>query len=490
MVSMDINGDGAGFASKMDGLPHLHSPKSTRRLEQIANLRARGIGDHIGLPQLVVCGDQSAGKSSVLEGITGFPFPRQDGVCTRFATEIILQHSQGDTICTASILPARSRSNERKSKLQQFERKLAGFDELPAAIAAAGATMGIRGFDGVQLGPAFVEDVLRIKVSGPTGLNLTIVDLPGLFSVPSEEQSDEDMQTVHSLVDAYVASSRTIILAVVQAGNDIANQSIIRKSRLNDKSGKRTIGVITKPDLINKGTAERIPLLAKNQDPTKLKLGYFILKNPAPEEIEHGMTPERRAKEESQFFESPQWKDHGLDKNRVGIVALRSYLQTLLDQHIEQELPQVRNEIKSLLEKVELDAATLGDERPTAGQRRMFLSRLAMRFHGLTTSALNGTYHEADIIFFDVLDKDNSTRLRAMIHKLNTEFADHMRDYGEKRKIVTASERTRLTMQEDSHEENNGDEWRDSASKEQDNSQLLVTQSEMKEWIKEVSSRY
>lgn len=61
----------------------LHSQKSSTRLKQIAALRASGIGDLVDLPQLVVCGDQSAGKSSVLEGITNLPFPRQDGVCTR-----------------------------------------------------------------------------------------------------------------------------------------------------------------------------------------------------------------------------------------------------------------------------------------------------------------------------------------------------------------------------------------------------------------------
>lgn len=70
------------------GLSGLRSSKSVLRLEQIASLRARGIGDNIDLPQLVVCGDQSAGKSSVLEGLTGIPFPRDDGVCTKFPTEV------------------------------------------------------------------------------------------------------------------------------------------------------------------------------------------------------------------------------------------------------------------------------------------------------------------------------------------------------------------------------------------------------------------
>ncbi|KAH8743124.1 hypothetical protein F5883DRAFT_357059, partial [Diaporthe sp. PMI_573] len=57
----------------------------------IERVRANGVGDLVALPQLAVCGDQSTGKSSVLEAITGFPFPRQEGLCTRFPTEIILR---------------------------------------------------------------------------------------------------------------------------------------------------------------------------------------------------------------------------------------------------------------------------------------------------------------------------------------------------------------------------------------------------------------
>lgn len=144
--------------SESVGFSGLHSSKSTRRLEQIADLRARGIGDHIDLPQLIVCGDQSAGKSSVLEGLTGLPFPRQDGVCTKFATEIILQHSIGEQSITATILPSSSRSESFKIMLRSYRQQLQDFDELPVAITEAGSLMGIRGFGDVKAGPAFAED--------------------------------------------------------------------------------------------------------------------------------------------------------------------------------------------------------------------------------------------------------------------------------------------------------------------------------------------
>jgi len=274
-----------GFSDGEEPLEGLNSARSTLRLEQIAGLRARGIADHIGLPQLVVSGDQSTGKSSLLEGITGIPFPRQDGLCTRFPTEILLEHSsEGDTIINASIIPSPARTNEEKQRIVSFHRRLSGFEDLPVVIEDVSRLLGIRGAHS-EGGPAFASDVLRIEVRGPVGLHLSIVDVPGLISVANEEQTDDDVETVHRIVDGYISDSRTIILAVVQAGNDIANQSIIKKSRSFDKDGERTVGIITKPDLINQGSEKRIALLASNKDTTKLKLGFFLVKNPAPNEL-------------------------------------------------------------------------------------------------------------------------------------------------------------------------------------------------------------
>ena len=454
-------------------LSELHSAKSTRRLEQIAGLRVRGIGDHVDLPQLVVCGDQSAGKSSVLEGITGLPFPRQDGVCTKFATEIILQHSDGERVIVATILPTSSRLEQSKLKLQRYKRHLAEFEDLPVAIAEVGSLMGIRGFKDVQKGPAFARDVLRIEVTGPVGLHLTVVDLPGLISVANDEQTEDDVRTVQDLVDSYVANSRTIILAVVQASNDIANQGIIQKSRRFDQAGERTVGIITKPDLINEGTEKRIALLAKNEDTTKLKLGFFLVKNPTPSELASGITSEQRRKAENRYFQSPPWKEQALRMDRVGIMSLQKFLQNLLDQHIERELPKVREEIRTLMRKTEREITAFGDDRPTVGHLRMFLSRLAMQFHNLTTSALHGNYHETDPTFFGESGVENhSTRLRALTHRLNSEFSSYMRDNGQKRKVVSGR----------------FDEGSESMESEEEG-QLLVTEREMRDWVKEVRNR-
>lgn len=410
---------------------HLRSVKSNHRLNQIEKIRAHGVGDLVALPQLVVCGDQSAGKSSVLEGITGIPFPRQEGLCTRFPTEIILRHIESESVTTtASIRPHGSRAPEDQQTLAAYRREVADMSELPDIIHEVSRLMKIRGYSDKNDGYAFATDALRIEVTGPIGLHLSVVDLPGLISVANEEQTEEDVKAVHDMVTSYLQKSRTIILAVLQAGNDMANQPIIKLARTHDTLGQRTVGIITKPDLINQGAEAKLARVAKNEDSIKLKLGFFLVKNPSPSELKKGLTMEERSNLELRFFSSSPWAEQHLDMSRIGAEKLRVFLQDLLDIHIERELPKVRDEIKKLLTVKEAELKSMGDARPTIDLIRSFLTSLSMGFYELLQAALEGHYHRIDAEFFS---KTESSRLRASVQKLNTSFSNHMRDSGHKR---------------------------------------------------------
>ena len=127
---------------------------------------------------------------------------------------------------------------------------------------------------------AFSEDVLRVEVSGPAQPQLTVVDLPGLIHSENKKQSACDVTLVHKLVESYMKSERSIILAVVSAMNEFANQIVLTKAREVDQDGERTIGIITKPDTLRDGTTlERDFLaLARNED-IKLERGWHVVKN-------------------------------------------------------------------------------------------------------------------------------------------------------------------------------------------------------------------
>lgn len=365
----------------------------------------------------------------MLERFTNIPFPRQDGLCTRFATEIILRHSNGPQEITATIQAAPHHNPIAQERLQAYKKAVSDFSGLPSVIEEVSILLGLRRPE-LPNGSAFALDVLRIEVSGSTGLHLTIVDLPGLISVPNEEQSDADVNMVHKLVDRYLQSPRTIILAVVQAGNDIANQAIIRKAKAADPDGVRTVGIITKPDLINDGAEQSIARLANNEGNVKLKLGFFVLKNPSPKDIESGVGADELTRLESDFFEQPAWKQHGIDVDRVGASKLKYFLQSLLHEHIEREIPYVKKELQRKLLDAEMKLRELGSPRHTVNDARSFLIERNMALHKLTQDALQGNYLGSEAPFFL---KD--TRLRALVHKENIAFADTMRTRGARRVV-------------------------------------------------------
>ncbi|KAI6853806.1 hypothetical protein KC365_g15983 [Hortaea werneckii] len=357
--------------------------------------------------------------------------------------------ADAETEMTASIIPSDHRDEASKVELRTFIRRLYGFQELPIVIGAAGELMGLKDYGTVQSGPAFGQDVLRIKVRGKTALNLTIVDIPGIIQVPNDEQDDNDVDSVHAIVDSYISNPRTIILAIVQAGNDISNQPIIKRSKKLDKEGERTIGVITKPDLINDGTQSRIAALSRNEDTTKLKLGFFMVKNPSPKEMQDSIGMFEREQKELKYFSSSPWKDAGLDRTRIGVAPLRRFPQDLLNRHTERDMPKVREEVRTLLKSTEESISGLGEERPTTIHMRMFLSRLAMRHHNLTNAALIGDYDSSELEFFNTSHTE-SRRLRAFIHSLVyrglKSFVTMLADY------ITHEERIRLETSKQVHE--------------------------------------
>jgi len=221
-------------------------------LNIVDSLRQCGIDDLIPLPQLVVCGDQSSGKSSVLEAITEISFPRKENLCTRFATEIVLRRSPKSSIAT-KIIPCKARSANEKEELAKFKLSITNFEELIDLIDSATKAMDLGDIGGATL-RAFTKDVLSIEICGPDRPQLTLVDLPGLTHSENRSQSRDDVILVSELVERYIVESRTIILPIISAKNDYANQIILDHVRRVDPDGSRTLGIITKPDDLPPGS--------------------------------------------------------------------------------------------------------------------------------------------------------------------------------------------------------------------------------------------
>lgn len=203
-------------------LDALQSDEQRQILNIVDSLRQCGLEGIVSLPQLVVCGDQSSGKSSVLEAITEkIPFHRRENLCTRFATEIVLRRAPTPSVKTR-IIPEKTRPKQEQAELERFRESISDFRELPDLINKATKLIGLAEA-GDHTRNAFARDVLSIEISGPDRPQLTLVDLPGLIHSENKTQSSDDVQLVSDLVEGYISNPRTIILAIVSAKNDYAN---------------------------------------------------------------------------------------------------------------------------------------------------------------------------------------------------------------------------------------------------------------------------
>jgi GTPase SAR1 family protein len=400
-------------------------------LDTIAQVRKCGLESILSLPQLVVCGDQSAGKSSVLEAVTEIPFPRNDNLCTRFATEIILRRAPVDSLLI-KVIPDNDRSAEEQERIKGFREHIMDFEELPAVMDKAMVAMGIAHSASSNGTRAFAKDVLSIEIEGPSRPQLILVDIPGLIQNETKGVTEADIELVNSITQHYISQPRTICLAVISAVHDYANQGILQKVRKVDPEGERTLGIITKPDRLEHGSpSEKAFLeLARNKD-IFLKLGWHVLKNRKFEESNFSF--QERNASEAAFFQKSIFKE--LPRDSTGIGALRIRLSLLLFEHIKQELPNLRNDLEQAFAETSGQLSIMGARRTTARECREFLTKFSLDYYEICKAAVDGNYQgdyfraSTDFKFLPTSPLARR-RLRAMVQHLNAQFSKNIGKQG------------------------------------------------------------
>jgi Dynamin central region/Dynamin family len=235
----------------------------------------------------------------------------------------------------------------------------------------------------------FSDDVLKIELCGPSRENLSIIDIPGIFRTPTEGVTTKtDMALVEKMVWDYIRDERTVILAVLPAPTDIATQSILTMAKEADPDGLRTMGVLTKPDLVDKGAEQGvIDLIIGKRHP--LRLGYCIVRNRGQAELDTASS--ERSAVESNFFNQMPWST--LDKDRVGVSALKERLQELLVEITRREFPKLKSQIDQQLAACKGKLAALGPDRTSPEQQRRYLQEMAIEYQKLTDYAVDAYYY-------------------------------------------------------------------------------------------------
>ncbi|MCJ1463406.1 hypothetical protein MMC07_002013 [Pseudocyphellaria aurata] len=413
----------------MEGSTNSNSLADPARLEIIDKLFEFNIGDSVPLPQLLVVGDQSSGKSSVLEGLTGLSFPRKSGLCTRFATQITFRRARDESVAI-SLIPSNDAYPDHAEKLRAWKKddlySLEG-SALEAIIEEVSSLMGITPA-GEKGGNPFSEDVLKIEIRGPGQQHLSVIDVPGIFKRTTAGYTTKaDMEMVKNMVSRYMKNPRAAILAIIPANVDIATQEILEMAEEYDTHGHRTLGVLTKPDLVDKGAEQNVMDLVQGRSHV-LSLGWCIVRNLGQREL--SSSPSERHALETNFFKSREpWVR--LDKDRVGIKPLQSRLRDILAEIVRREFPGVKLDINKKLSSCKQQLEALGSPRETTLQQQDYLLDLATRFQKISSLALDARYG-GDDIFEEVED----LRLATSIVTRNEEFSNdawrngHTVDFG------------------------------------------------------------
>ncbi|XP_052888708.1 dynamin isoform X5 [Anopheles moucheti] len=296
-----------------------------------------GVHMQLDLPQIAVVGGQSAGKSSVLENFVGRDFlPRGSGIVTR--RPLILQLINGTV--------------EFGEFLHQKGKKYANFEEIRQEIEAetdriTGSNKGISNIP------------INLRVYSPHVLNLTLIDLPGLTKVPIGDQPADIENQIKGMIFQFIRKETCLILAVTPANTDLANSDALKLAKEVDPQGVRTIGVITKLDLMDEGTDAR-DILENKLLP--LRRGYIGVVNRSQKDIEGRKDIHAALAAERKFFLSHPSYRHIAD--RLGTPYLQKVLNQQLTNHIRDTLPALRDRLQKQMLTLEKDVDQYKHFRP------------------------------------------------------------------------------------------------------------------------------
>ena len=336
----------------------------------VDKLRDIGLNDLISMPRIAVLGSQSSGKSSLLESIVGINFlPRGSGVVTRRPLELRLQRVK--TSQTYGVFPK-----------DYPDKKMFNFDDVRTTIElltdkVCGEKKGI------------IDDPIILQVYSADCPDLTIIDLPGITRIPIGDQPKNIEEITKNMVRRYCEDERTIILCVIAANADMTTSEALQMSQTLDPKGVRTIGVITKIDIMDKGTDARSMLL---NEEVKLRLGYIGVKGRSQEDINNNMTVKEGLNSEENYFRThPKYND--LPDTILGTRALITQTSKVMHYHIKAVLPSIVKEINEKIKHCENNIASLGDPIPLDSKEKLDqMWRDISRFYTRFKAQIKGSY--------------------------------------------------------------------------------------------------
>jgi len=294
------------------------------------------VPDPLNIPQIVVVGAQSTGKSSILENIVGASFlPRGTGMVTRRPLMIqMVPHSEQTAFCTFGHNPGvKYNISEVEEEIRAETERILQTKHDVSAIP------------------------IVLKIYQEKTLPLTLVDLPGLVKVRTEHQPEGIVRKIEEITKSYLRNRNAVILAVTQAGADIASSDGLMAAKEVDPGFERTLCVLTKVDLMDPGT-DVVPVLQGRV--LRVKLGFVPVVCRGELSVRKGTEIEEALGKEREFFASHP--SYARNQAHCGIAYLTRRLHLVLRENIERAMPQLQEKIEAVMAKTEAELQEIGEE--------------------------------------------------------------------------------------------------------------------------------
>ncbi|XP_004697376.2 interferon-induced GTP-binding protein Mx2 [Echinops telfairi] len=375
-------------ASEKGNLYNLYEEKVRPCIDLIDSLRTLGVEQDLALPAIAVIGDQSSGKSSVLEALSGVALPRGSGIVTRCPLVLKLRRQP----CEAKW---RGKISFESTEHQLHDPAMVEQVIHKAQNLIAGQGVGIS------------HKLITLEITSPDVPDLTLIDLPGITRVAVGNQPQDIEMQVKALIKKYIQRQQTINLVVVPCNVDIATTEALKMAKEVDPEGDRTIGILTKPDLVDKGAEKCILDVVRNHT-YYLKKGYMIVKCRGQQEITNRLSLAEATKREMNFFQGHPNFRVLLDEGKATVPHLAEKLTSELIAHINKSLPLLEKQIKDLHQGATEELRQYGTDIPSMETDKMFfLIEKIKEFNQSIDKLLEG----------EEVVKDNESRLYNKIRK-------------------------------------------------------------------------
>ncbi|KAI4466153.1 dynamin [Holotrichia oblita] len=331
--------------------------------------------DAIQLPQIVVLGSQSSGKSSVIESLVGKSFlPRGTGIVTRRPLILQLVYCPQEDKEHRSAIDGTLELDDWGVFLHTKNKIFKDFTEIRKEIEEetdrkAGGNKGI------------CPEPINLKIYSSKVVNLTLVDLPGITKVPVGDQPEDIEQQIKELVIKYIANPNSIILAVVTANTDMATSESLKIAKEVDPDGRRTLAVVTKLDLMDAGT-DAIDILCGRVIP--VKLGIIGVVNRSQQDILNNKSIKDSLKDEATYLQTK----YPTLATRNGTPYLAKTLNRLLMHHIRDCLPDLKTRVNLMMSQFHSLLYSYGED---ISDKSKTLLQIITKFASAYCSTIEGT---------------------------------------------------------------------------------------------------